>query len=134
VEQFVDTDEDLVLDVGEQLVARYEYSLRSDGRRDQVVEHMLNTDNSTFSDATIAWDYDDLGRLSQEVYASSVSGETYSDQFMYDLASNRSQMQHCEGASMKTTWYAYSERDALAEEGPARTDGSPWPDMTSTAA
>jgi hypothetical protein len=72
--QFRDADDDGIFDAGEDLVAQYDYNLLANGRRSGVAE----TDDNA-NTTQIDWLYDDLGRLTREVYDSSAdrsSGDT----------------------------------------------------------
>ncbi len=53
---------------GQQTIATYSYTVRSDGIRTQALEHQLKDDNTSFSDTKITWSYDGLDRLTMESY------------------------------------------------------------------
>jgi hypothetical protein len=96
---FVDSDGDRILnDMSEQTLAQFDYSYLADGTRSQAVE----TDD--LGDVTtITWEYDDLNRLVSETSQSTNDDRDYTDQFTYDLSSNRLTQTHTTLSDVVTT-------------------------------
>jgi RHS repeat-associated protein len=83
--QFRDADDDGIFDAGEDLVAQYAYILLANGRRSGVTE----TDDDA-NTTQIDWFYYDLGRLTREVYDSSVDDTLdFAADYLFDLVGNR---------------------------------------------
>jgi RHS repeat-associated protein len=79
------------VDASDELVASYDYHVRPDGLRDEVVETKKQTDGS-FSQVTIGYEYDGVNRLVSETYDTDNNGTDDGDTFLtyaYDLSGNR---------------------------------------------
>jgi len=81
----------------------FEYTLNSDGNRNQVIEYVYNNDGSLNFSSQTTWTYDALGRLLTEHYDEGqngwASGNDYVDTYTLDLVGNRIQKQHQTAAS-----------------------------------
>ena len=64
-------------------LAEYDYTVRADGRRTGVTETYW--ESGTPYVTTIAWTYDNLGRLVEEEYDSHDNDLDYTTTFTYDL-------------------------------------------------
>jgi len=73
-----------IADPGEDVLAEFDYDLLADGRRSGVTE----TDDQGRT-TRIDWRYDNLGRLTREVYDSYDSALDFTTDYLFDLASNR---------------------------------------------
>src|SRR5260370_36974298 len=62
--------------------------MNGDGMRTGVTEHQLESDGTT-STTTKTWTYDNLMRLTGEAVMSSISANSYTDTYSYDLVGNR---------------------------------------------
>lgn len=86
-----------VKDASENLLARFDYTVRSDGQRAEVLE-TLKTSGGAFSTTRIRWEYDELNRLKQEERDEGDDGQAdpgdYTDYFAFDLAGNRTSFSH----------------------------------------
>jgi RHS repeat-associated protein/uncharacterized delta-60 repeat protein len=89
-------------------LASYTYTLRADGLRTGVTEHVMNPAGSTspFSDTKIAWTYDGDDRLLTETYDAHADdpalghgndSQDYKDTYAYDPAGNRLSKTHDAG-------------------------------------
>ena len=85
---FEDDNADWLHDGGEDLLAQYEYDLLFDGTRSGVTE---TDDDGAMT--RIDWFYDDLGRLTREVYDSPGSSLDFVSDYIYDLVGNRLEKQ-----------------------------------------
>src|SRR5450756_1319144 len=97
-------------------LASYNYRLNSSGRRTNAVE-VLRQEDGTYLTNTLAWAYDGLYRLTNEVSVSKSAGGTYAytNSFVYDLAGNRLQ-QVKTGTSVTTITNSYDAHDELLRE------------------
>lgn len=96
VVDFVDTNNNLTLDSGEAVKARFAYTLNADGTRSG------ETDTNDLGDvSTYAWHYDADGRLTSETWDPSDFDTTagYITTYGFDLASNRVSQMTQNGAS-----------------------------------
>ena len=87
LKEFNDANGNRVWDSGENLLAQFTYDLLADGKRRRVTE--IDDANRT---TTVDWFYDNLGRLTREVFDSQYSdGDTidYVNDYTYDLVGNR---------------------------------------------
>lgn len=117
----------------DELVARYDYRVRADGKRERVVE-TDDLGNTT----TIDWTYDELGRLIEERYdfddpTNSALDNTYDyiSRYGFDLASNRVRVEKDNGNSATASFnpdeiidYAYDQNDRLKAETKEDLSGS----------
>jgi RHS repeat-associated protein len=74
------------------LLASYDYHVRADGLRDEVLESRRTNTTGTYSTVDITWAYDDLGRLKSELRDDGDNGpsaDDYLTKYDYDLAGNR---------------------------------------------
>jgi hypothetical protein len=106
---YVDSNDNRILDdMSEQTLAQFDYSYLADGNRSQAVE----TDD--LGDVTtITWEYDGLNRLTSETSDSTNDDRDYSDQFTYDLSSNRLSQVHTTLSNVVDTVYFYDANDRL---------------------
>ncbi len=101
------------------LLARFDYTVRADGRRVRVVE----TDDQN-NETTIDWIYDELGRLVEESYdfdhfTNNNLDYDYIARYGFDLASNRVRYEFDDvdnATNDKTVTYVYDENDRLKSE------------------
>jgi hypothetical protein len=73
---------------GSTQLSNYVYTYYADGLKSGVTERQLEADG-TYSTVTINWTYDNLQRLTQEQYVSSIAGNSYTAQYTFDLVGNR---------------------------------------------
>ena len=71
----------------DQLLAEYDYDLALDGKRTGVTEQQLV--DATLQETRIDWFYDQLGRLTCEVYDSYDDSLDYAADYVMDLVGNR---------------------------------------------
>src|SRR5262249_24943612 len=64
------------------------YTLENDGLWTAITEKQLESDGTT-STVTKTWTYDALQRVTQEAITSSISGNSYTDNYTLDLVGNR---------------------------------------------
>src|SRR5205085_1153532 len=69
-------------------LSSYSYTINADGMRTGVTEQQKESDGST-STTTKTWGYDNLMRLTSEAVTSSISANSYTDTYSYDLVGNR---------------------------------------------
>lgn len=112
----MDADSDNTYGPGDVTKELFDYTVRADGKRTEVVET-----NDLNNQTTIDWVYDELGRLNEEKHDSSINAEDYVLRYGYDLASNRLRMakQNSITGSFtpdETTVYDYDASDRLQTE------------------
>ncbi|MAE67841.1 MAG: hypothetical protein CMJ18_26605 [Phycisphaeraceae bacterium] len=121
------------------VLARYAYKLRADGRRATALEQRDGGSPGPSDDSftEIKWRYDALGRLIEERRDGPAYDEQYIDFYYYDLVGNRLEKQHVESPNFispyqtvdRTTRYRYDSNDRLLFE----QNIDPWfDDPTST--
>lgn len=93
-------------------IAEYIYSLDASGRRVGVSEEILQPGGERVS-ATIAYEYDGLGRLIQE---ERVGGGSFLATYKYDLCNNRLKKQQTINGISETIDYSYDQNDKLIKE------------------
>ena len=97
------------------LLSSYAYTLEPDGLRTGVTERQLEADGS-YSTVTVGWTYDALKRMTQEAYTSTISSNSYNDQYVYDLVGNRLSHTHTAGGQTAIASYVYNQNDELTSE------------------
>ena len=108
-------------DDGDNLIARYAYSLAADGRRTAVNEQRRETDN-TLSNTTIQYTYDNLNRLVQEHSTSDLLNQNrnFTTNYVYDTVGNRLSKNQTPGSgddgTVQTITYTYNNNDLLLTE------------------
>jgi YD repeat-containing protein len=96
------------------LLAEYDYDLLPDGRRAGVSEI-----DPTGATTRIDWVYDNLGRLVREVFDSSDDSLDFTDEYSFDLVSNRLEKLHDQGSDGtidEAVAYTYDKNDRLLTE------------------
>ncbi len=118
---FKDTiDGDGEHDIGEDLIADFDYSYDDAGNRDSATERFDSNGDGELDDQTAQtfnWTYDGLNRLIKEVFTDGTNG--YTDKFTFDLASNRATYvrETVTGSFIEfTTTYTYDANDRLITE------------------
>jgi RHS repeat-associated protein len=96
-------------------LSSYAYTIEADGLRTGVTEKELESDGST-STVNKAWTYDALQRLTQEQVTSSITANSYTDNYTYDLVGNRLTKTHTQGGQTLTVNYTYNSNDQLSTE------------------
>jgi RHS repeat-associated protein len=110
----------VTLDSGEQVLGQYDYTLRADGKRSKAVEKVWN--GTAFVDQTYTWQYDNAGRLTQELYDLGNNGPTagdYKADYSFSLTGNRLQKKlddQNNGTTDVVTTYLYDTNDRLLVE------------------
>jgi RHS repeat-associated protein len=103
-------------------IARFDYTVRDDGKRTAASEYQDGTLARTF-----AWTYDDIGRLTDEVFNSYEDDALdYSDHYDFDLVGNRllkTKDQGSDSSTDESTTYAYDDNDRLLSETLDRASG-----------
>ncbi|HWQ91933.1 MAG TPA: RHS repeat-associated core domain-containing protein, partial [Clostridia bacterium] len=95
------------------LLASYSYQLHPTGRRTNAVEILATDDSQTpWMTNTIAWSYDAMYRLTNEVTVSTSSAVAHSAAYEYDLAGNRWKRT----SGTETTTYVHDDNDQLRSE------------------
>ena len=132
------TNADGVYNSGDELLTVFDYALQANGRRSGVVEQFWFDDNSDdiaeMHQNTIDWTYDNLGRLTDEVFDHYDDALDQTEHFVYDLAGNRLQQtldRGNNGTIDETTDCAYDANDRLTAESLDR-DGSPGYERVTT--
>ncbi len=78
---------------GRQILAQFSYSVRADGKRTSVIETLNYDDNndSQIDEHTgrVDWLYDNLGRLTREVYDAPDTDLDFTADYRIDLVGNR---------------------------------------------
>jgi RHS repeat-associated protein len=97
-------------------LASYSYNLSASGRRTNAVE-ILRQEDGTYLTNTLAWQFDGMYRLTNEVSVSmSPDGNyAYTNAYQYDLAGNRL-AQVKTGTSVTTVTNDYDANDELLQE------------------
>jgi hypothetical protein len=101
------------------VLASYDYTVRADGKRvglDESFWFDLDNDNAVdtgeVKSTTYDWDYDAIGRLTDEAITHFDSGISQSEHFEYDLTGNRTSLQ--QGADSIS--YEYDANDRMLYE------------------
>ena len=106
-------------------LAEFDYTVRADGKRTGVTETFwLDEDNDPSTPATphvntITWNYDDVGRLVDEVFDHFDDSFDQSQQFVYDLVGNRKSVTTDRGNDSvidEAITYLYDANDRLTTE------------------
>ena len=94
-----------------------QFTLNDNGTRASASESQLQAGGSTVTTGT-TWTYDALQRLVGEAVTSSASGQSYSDVYTFDLASNRMSKAHTGpgGGANETITYAYNGDNELTSQ------------------
>ncbi|MCL4789111.1 MAG: hypothetical protein KJ070_20340, partial [Verrucomicrobia bacterium] len=100
---------------GGQVLAHYKYTVASDGRRLAATERRLESGGG-YSTNQITWNYDDVRRLTREEFASTISGLSYTNSYVYDLAGNRLWKTNMSNAGTEVISYDYNDNDQLLTE------------------
>lgn len=95
-------------------LAAYSYTLNASGRRTNAVEVLL-TETGTYYTNNLSWQFDGMYRLTNEVNLCSVSGASYTNSYVYDLAGNRLKLTQIAGNTVITT-NSYDANDELLRE------------------
>jgi RHS repeat-associated protein len=119
--QFKDTNANGRYDAGvDALVAEYDYTVRDDGKRTAAVERFWFDDNADGTldphENRMTWIYDDLGRLTDEVFDHYDPALDQTEHFDYDLVGNRTQQDVTKGGVTESTNYEYDANDRLKLE------------------
>jgi RHS repeat-associated protein len=120
------------------LLSSFDYSLRADGKRSGVTEEFWFDDDADQvleqHQNTISWTYDDIGRLTDEVFDHYDNDFDQTEHFVYDLVGNRVQKTLDKGNDSsvdETTDYVYDANDRLTTES-LDTDGQPGYERVTT--
>ena len=118
--QFIDADYSLDYTSGETVLASYTYALNLDGTRSGATELILGSDNTTYYTNTFSWTYDELGRLIEENYDTTLATGDYTDIYSFDLVGNRLIKEHYSTnngtGTPEVTTYIYDDNDRLLRE------------------
>lgn len=92
--QFKDANANGQFDAGiDALLAEYDYTVRDDGKRTEAVERFWFDDNADGildpHENRMTWIYDNLGRLTDEVFDHYDNSLDQTEHFVYDLVGNR---------------------------------------------
>jgi RHS repeat-associated protein len=93
------------------ILSAFTYSRRADGQITQETESVRQPDGSTDT-GTTTYKYDGLDRLTEEAYAGSLAGTSYTADYMMDLVGNRVS-EAVTGAGAKSVMNTYNARDEL---------------------
>jgi RHS repeat-associated protein len=97
----------------------YSYYYRADGLKSSETDTTLNSDGSTYDTRTLTWNYDALDRLTQEKSVDATnSALNYTDNYSYDLNSNRvteTEDQGNTGSTTDTVTSTYNADDELTQ-------------------
>jgi len=106
----------MVHEFGTTNLATYSYVLNAAGRRSNALE-VLRQEDRTYQTNTLAWQFDGLYRLTNEVNITTSPAGTYAytNAYAYDLVGNRLQKSRS-GASAETDTYTYNANDELTNE------------------
>jgi RHS repeat-associated protein len=97
------------------VLSSYSYTLNADGLRTGVTEQQLEVGGST-STTTKTWTYDNLLRLTGEAVVSSISANSYTDTYSYDLVGNRVSKTHVVGTQTQNINDVFNNNDQLTNE------------------
>jgi len=100
--------------IGTTNIASYSYQLHPTGRRTSAVEVLQQEDGSYLTN-TLAWQYDGMYRLTNEVSSSSAYAGQYSTLYQYDEVGNRLKKIR-QTAGVETIDYSYNNNDQLLQE------------------
>ncbi len=115
--EFMDNNGNGVYDAGDSLLTRFDYTVRADGRRTGAVEQFWF--EGEMHENTVAWSYDNLGRLVDEVFDHYENAFDQTDRFVHDLVGNRLEQTRDlgnDGTVDETTGYVYDANDRLQTE------------------
>lgn len=104
---------------GERPISTETYTVDIFGQRTNAVDTFYNLDGSILRKESFDWEYDDAGKLVDEVYSKDV-GDTHSyhDHFYYDLVGNRVAYAHDDKTTLQDDdsgdFYFYDDNDRLS--------------------
>jgi len=107
------------------MLSSYSYTVNADGMRTGVTEHQLESDGTT-STTTKTWSYDNLQRLTGETVVSSISGNSYTDTYSYDLVGNRLSKTDVVGSTTTVATDSFNADDQLTSETGTVNGSSSW--------
>lgn len=120
VNSFIDGNGNHRTDSGERLISTEVYTTDILGHRTHALDTFYNDNGTILRQESFDWEYDDAGKLVDEVY-SKVVGDTHSyhDHFYYDLVGNRVGYAHDDKASTleevdSGDFYFYDDNDRLS--------------------
>jgi len=92
------------------------YSYNADGMKTGASEQ--ETIDSDYDTATVnsAWTYDALNRLLTEKVTSSVSGQSFTTTYTYDLASNMKTKNHSGSGGTENTTFTYNADNEMTQQ------------------
>jgi RHS repeat-associated protein len=93
--------------------------------RTGVTEQQLEVGGST-STTTKTWTYDNLTRLTGEAVVSSISANSYTDTYSYDLVGNRLSKTDVVGSTTTVTTDSFNNDDQLTSESGTVNNVSSW--------
>jgi RHS repeat-associated protein len=104
--------------------ASYHYDLLLNGERERVTESRRDQDNS-YSTTSVQYTYDDLNRLTSETYDSSLPGQDYVANYVFDIVGNRLEKSTTlEGGPTAITGSQFNALDQLVHQA-VTTNGVP---------
>ena len=100
-------------------VAEFDYTVRADGKRTDLLETFWENSGGTAVTNTFAWQYDNLGRLVSEALDSTDDALDFTTIYSYDLTGNRKQVTRDtdrDGIIDETIDYTHDANDRLKTE------------------
>jgi RHS repeat-associated protein len=113
---FVDANENGVLDSGDDRISQFDYDLDDLGRKEKATEVFGNDDSKT---NIVDWTYDNAGRLVRETFDHYNDALDQAQEWEYDLVGNRTKQKLDIGIDdiwEAFTTYSYDVNDRLIEE------------------
>jgi hypothetical protein len=107
------------------VLSSYTYTLNADGIRTGLTEQQKESDGST-STTTKAWTYDNLMRLTGEAVTSTISANSYTDTYSYDLVGNRLSKTDVVGTTTTVTNDSFNNNNQLTSETGTVNNVSSW--------
>ena len=104
----------MVHQIGTTNLASYGYTLNPSGHKTGAVEVLLQENGSYLTNA-IAWQYDGMYRLTNEMVFCSEGAYSYTNAFKYDKVGNRLSLTRT-GSGGETIGYLYNANDELTNE------------------
>ena len=98
-------------------ISEFDYTVQADGRRTAVTETRWEAGSPLVT--SVAWTYDNLGRLTKEIYDSHDDLLDYTHDFTFDLVGNRLTKTVDQGSDAtvdETFAYSYDDNDRLITE------------------
>jgi hypothetical protein len=109
------------------LLAQYSYASNTNGQWKTATEIQRQV-GGTYATNWLAWGYDNLGRLTNEMCSSTLAALNYTNWHVYSLVGNRLWATNIAGRVTSVVGYTYNTNDQLLVESYASGSFTNWYD------